>query len=94
MTKPTPAPAAQQAPAPEPLSRPEPTTDARPALISGGAGAVASRRYLSVAEFAALTQMKPDTVRWQLHNGRLRGRRKGSRWQVLASELTRRGEVN
>jgi DNA-directed RNA polymerase specialized sigma24 family protein len=49
------------------------------------------KRYLSVAEYAALKGLKPDTVRWRLEHGRLRGRKngKGSRWQIPAGEATK-----
>ena len=41
-------------------------------------------RYVSVTQYAALTGMKADTIRWQLERGRLIGRknRKGTRWRV------------
>jgi hypothetical protein len=50
-----------------------------------------SRRWLSVSEYAAAAGKSPATVRAQLRDGRLRGRKIGAgrTWQVLASELRR-----
>lgn len=47
------------------------------------------RLLLTVSEYAEATGAKPNTVRRQLREGRLRGRRTKSGWRVLASELRR-----
>ena len=47
------------------------------------------RRYLSVAEFAAASGAKPDTIRKRCERGLLRCKKTGTRWRVWASELER-----
>jgi hypothetical protein len=46
------------------------------------------KRYLSVAEFARLKGLKPDTVRDQIEHGRLAAKRnrKGTRWIIPVRE--------
>ena len=44
------------------------------------------KRYLSVMAFAETTGMKPDTVRWRLERGLIRGRKRRGRWQIVAAE--------
>lgn len=50
------------------------------------------RLWVSVGEYSALTGTPKQTVRRQLREGRLRGRKVGKRrgsWQVLAREAER-----
>jgi excisionase family DNA binding protein len=48
------------------------------------------RNLLTVEEWCAATGMKPNTVRRQLREGRLRGRRTKSGWRIAAGELATR----
>ncbi len=45
------------------------------------------RLWLSVAECAALLNIKPDTVRKRVYRGTLKARKFGGRWKVLASQV-------
>jgi excisionase family DNA binding protein len=47
------------------------------------------RRYLTVAEFAAATGVKEDTVRDRCERGVYRCRKRGTRWRIWASEVAR-----
>ena len=49
-----------------------------------------SKRYLTVAEFARATGLKPGTVRKRCQRGvyRCRPHRDGEHWQIVASEIT------
>lgn len=47
------------------------------------------RILLTVNEYAEATGLLANTVRRQLREGRLRGRRTKSGWRVFASELRR-----
>jgi excisionase family DNA binding protein len=49
------------------------------------------RIWLTVEEWCEVTGAKPNTVRRQLREGRLSGRKTKSGWRVLASELTKHG---
>ena len=43
--------------------------------------------YLTIEDYCYLTGAKPDTVRWRLRKGLLRGHKVKSGWKVLASEV-------
>ena len=45
------------------------------------------RNLLTVEEFCAAMDLKPNTVHKWLRAGKLRGRKVGSRWRIFASEL-------
>ena len=49
--------------------------------------------YATVPEAAEFLHVPEDTVRWRLRSGKLKGRKFGSRWRVLASDLRANGEV-
>lgn len=44
---------------------------------------------LTLAEAAALLDLSPDTLRWQVRNGRLRARKVGPLWTVSEREVER-----
>lgn len=50
-----------------------------------------NRLYLTVTEYCAATSAKPNTVRRQLREKRLQGRRFKTGWRVKASELRKTG---
>ena len=54
-------------------------------------GDLNGRRTLTIAEWCELTGALPNTVRKQLREGRLRGRKTKSGWRVMAGELRRLG---
>ena len=43
--------------------------------------------YLTIEDYCYLTGAKPDTVRWQLRNGKLSGRKTKGGWRILASAV-------
>jgi excisionase family DNA binding protein len=44
--------------------------------------------YLTLAEAAKLADVEPDTLRVQIHNGRLTARKIGRDWFVTRGDLT------
>lgn len=60
-------------------------------------GRLRGRRWITPREYAEASGKSLWTVRWEMREGRLRGRdlnagtRKRPRWQVLASELRKQG---
>ena len=51
--------------------------------------------YVTLEAYCDVMHVRPDTVRWQLRHGKLRGRKfKRGGWRVLASEIRDKEEVN
>jgi len=44
---------------------------------------------VTLAEAAAALGLSPDTLRWQIKNGKLRGRKVGPVWTVTPREVER-----
>lgn len=44
---------------------------------------------LTLAEAARLLNLSPDTLRWQVRNGKLRARKIGNTWVVTPKEVER-----
>ena len=54
---------------------------------------VTGQLYVSLAVYCQITGTKPDTARWRLRAGRLRGRKTKAGWRVLSSELAKKKGV-
>lgn len=44
---------------------------------------------MTLAEAAQVLGVSPDTLRWQIRNGKLRGRKVGPVWTVTPKEVER-----
>ena len=57
--------------------------------MSGAKSDAASTEMLTLVEAAQRLKMSSDTLRWQIHNGKLKARKIGPIWTISERELER-----
>lgn len=62
--------------------------------MSRSANAVVANSVLTLAEAAKRLDLSPETLRWQVRNGKLRARKVGPIWTVSEREVERYAKEN